>query len=117
MKPQRRRLVLEIVATDATFERRRLRDREAWVGKCLHCNRKLLVSLEGDTEATIEHCLPQNHGGGNELTNLALACAPCNQRKGSRHDLKKPDDPRAREVIESLLARRRERWREPGDEA
>ena len=104
--------MLDIVATDATFERKLLRGHEAWVGKCLHCNRKLVVTLAGDTDATIEHCLPQNHGGGNELTNLALACEPCNQQKGYRHDFKKPNDPRAREVIASLLAKRRERWRE-----
>jgi 5-methylcytosine-specific restriction endonuclease McrA len=112
VKPQRRRLVLGVVATDSTYERAEVRGRLSWVGKCLHCNRKLVVSLDGDTTATIEHCIPQNHGGGNDLENLALACENCNRQKGYRHDLKKPSDPRAREVIDALKARRMERWRE-----
>ena len=117
MSKARDRLVLEIVGTDSTFEKREVRGETAWVGRCLHCNRKLVVALDGRTAATIEHCVPQNHGGTDELDNLALACAPCNRQKGFRHDFKKPDDPRAREVIDALLARRRARWRTGHDGA
>ena len=116
MKPGKRRTILAIVATDRTFRVRAVRGGEAWVGKCLHCNSRLVVGLDGEplSSATIEHVVPRNHGGGDELENLALACDACNRQKGYRHDNKHPDEPRAREVIEALRARRLERWREPG---
>ena len=31
----------------------------------------------------IEHVIAIKHGGGNELSNLALACPQCNNHKGS----------------------------------
>lgn len=35
-------------------------------------------------ELTFDHVVPRCRGGGSEWNNLALACAPCNGRKGSR---------------------------------
>jgi 5-methylcytosine-specific restriction endonuclease McrA len=52
------------------------------------------------------------HGGTDEFENLALACAHCNRKKGRRHDRRRADDPRAREVIAYLQGRRHQRWRE-----
>jgi hypothetical protein len=49
------------------------------------------------------------------LSNLGLACARCNQGKGSRHDKHYHRDERVRELVARLLARRRERWRDPND--
>jgi 5-methylcytosine-specific restriction endonuclease McrA len=34
----------------------------------------------------IDHAVPREHGGGDELANLALACPHCNQHKRLRHD-------------------------------
>lgn len=116
MSRSREKRVLQVVATDATFERRTVRGAECWVGRCLHCNRKLVVGLDGRTTATIEHCVPRNHGGTDEPRNLALACEPCNRQKGWRHDHRRSDHPRTREVIDALVERRLERWREPGEE-
>jgi 5-methylcytosine-specific restriction endonuclease McrA len=117
MSTAKRRRILGIIATDTTFERGEHSGREAWVGKCLHCNAHLWVALDGEpiSRATIEHILPQTAGGTDALTNLGLACARCNQGK-SRHDVKYRRDARARELVERLLARRRERWREPDAE-
>ncbi|WP_164002903.1 HNH endonuclease [Pyxidicoccus caerfyrddinensis] len=117
MSTAKRRRILGIIATDSTFERTEHRGREAWLGKCLHCNAHLMVGLDGEpiSRATIEHILPQTAGGTDVLTNLGLACARCNQGK-SRHDVKYHRDARARELVERLLARRRERWREPDGE-
>jgi 5-methylcytosine-specific restriction endonuclease McrA len=114
MSTAKRRRILGIIATDRTFERTEHRGREAWLGKCLHCNGHLLVGLDGEpiSRATIEHIVPQTAGGTDVLTNLALACARCNQGK-SRHDVKYHRDARARELVERLMARRRERWRDP----
>ncbi len=109
----RQRRVLEIVATDDTFELVSHRGGPAWAGKCIHCNRQLLVSEGGVLlgTASIEHIVPRAHGGGDELANLALACQACNGEKGIRHDHRRRDDPKLVAMIETLQRRRRERWR------
>ncbi len=112
------RLMLAIVRTDRTFERVTHRGGEAWQGKCLHCNAHLLVALDGRplSKATVEHIVPQSAGGTDDLGNLGLACARCNHQKGVTHDKKGLGDPRAAQVVEKLLARRAQRWREPVEE-
>jgi hypothetical protein len=50
---------------------------EKWGRKCAYCG-KSDVSLE------IEHIRPKSSGGTNRIGNLALACRPCNERKGAR---------------------------------
>ena len=117
MSTSKRRRILDIVATDATFERTDYRGREVWLGKCLHCNTFLAISLDGEpiSRATIEHIIPRVHGGTDALENLGLACARCNQGKGSRHDRHFDRDPRVRQLVDRLLERRRERWRDPDD--
>jgi 5-methylcytosine-specific restriction endonuclease McrA len=114
--------VLKIVATDNTFKSTKLptdplanRDGSArmWVGNCIHCCTKLVVYDDGSTSATIEHITPTAAGGSDEdLFNLALACARCNNEKGIRHDARRLDA-RAKEVIENLKTRRLQRWRAP----
>lgn len=102
-------------ATDSTFERARLADREVLVGKCIHCNRKLSLELDGApvTHATLEHIVPRTHGGTDELDNLAIACFRCNSGKGHRLDWRRTDDPTLQRVIGTLQARQRERRRKP----
>lgn len=109
------RRILEIVATDRTFEPVEYVGRPAWAGKCIHCNRTLVVSADGNllASATVEHIVPRGHGGTDDLANLALACAGCNGEKGMRHDHRRRDDPKLVAMIERLQRRRRERWREP----
>ena len=108
-------MVLDIVATDTSFARAQHRGNEVWLGKCLHCNRRLMVSLEGELleNATIEHIEPRTHGGSEDLENLALACARCNAQKGFRHDLKGASDPKRQEVVDTLRRKRGKRWRPP----
>jgi 5-methylcytosine-specific restriction endonuclease McrA len=107
--------VLAIVATDRTFARQVVRGVEHWVGKCIFCNSHLVVGLDGSLPAgvTVEHIAPRHHGGTDDLLNLALACVRCNNEKGIRHDRRAAGDPRARAVVEKLLARRRQRYRDP----
>ena len=113
MSASKRRRVLGIIATDSTFERTDFRGREVWLGKCLHCNAHLMVDLNGEpiSRATIEHIIPRVHGGTDALENLGLACARCNQGKGSRHDPRYLKDERAQQLVARLQQRRRERWR------
>ena len=109
----RHRRVLEIIATDKTFECVEYAGRPAWAGKCIHCNRQVLVSEQGVLlgTATIEHIVPRTHGGTDEVENLAVACARCNREKGVRHDHRHRKDPKLAEIVERLQRRRRERWR------
>jgi len=113
--PRRRQLVLAIIATDSTWQKVSRRGSTAWQGSCIHCRRRLLVDLTGEPigDATIEHILPRCHGGGDELENVALACGRCNHQKGYRLDDRSADDPVLRRVIDTLRARRRQRWRPP----
>lgn len=109
------RTLLAIVATDRTFERVVQRGREVWSGKCIHCNRRLAIGLDGTpiSRATIEHIVPRNHGGDDAIENLAIACAGCNHEKGRRHDKRRSDDPELRTIVERLQRRRMKRWRAP----
>lgn len=109
----RKALVLAIVATDATFEKRSVRGEECWVGKCIHCNARIAVELDGSTLGTIEHIAPRTHGGTDDVDNLALACKRCNSEKGVRHDPKSKDDPKRLALVAALQAKRRERTRAP----
>ncbi len=109
------RRVLQIVLTDSTFERVEHRGREGWLGKCIHCNGRLFVALDGTpvSRATIEHIRPRSDGGTDALENLALSCERCNHQKGRTHDKRAGQDPASRALIERLLEKRRQRWREP----
>ena len=50
---------------------------EKWGRKCAYC------SVE-HVPLQIEHILAKTRGGSNRLSNLTLACGPCNQAKGAR---------------------------------
>ncbi|TBR58070.1 HNH endonuclease [Westiellopsis prolifica IICB1] len=61
---------------------------EKWGRKCAYCGGE-------NTPLEIEHIHPKSKGGSNRVSNLTLACSPCNQAKGNR-DIKdflaqKPD--------------------------
>ncbi len=45
--------------------------------RCAYCQTK-------DAPLEIEHIVPRSRGGSNRISNLTLACPPCNQRKGNR---------------------------------
>lgn len=99
---------------DSTFARTVVRGEPAWVGKCIHCNARLVIGLDdqSDGAATIEHIVPRTHGGDDDLRNLAIACPRCNALKGKRLDHRRREDPILTQVIETLRARRLARWRE-----
>jgi 5-methylcytosine-specific restriction endonuclease McrA len=50
---------------------------EKFSRKCCYCG-KTDIPLE------IEHITPKSRGGSNRVSNLCLACHPCNQRKGNQ---------------------------------
>ena len=65
MNPQQKRWKrVQLVCRDGSF--------------CCYCGCFLLPS-----ERTIEHYVPKSKGGSNSLSNLKLACKPCNQARGN----------------------------------
>ena len=61
---------------------------QKWNRKCAYCDAK-------DIPLQVEHISPRANGGTNRVSNLCLACEPCNKAKGT-HDLqvflaKKPE--------------------------
>ena len=110
---RRRRALLRVAATDRTFQSKELNGEPILEGKCIHCQKKLALASDGTplNGATLEHIVPKNHGGTDDLENLAIACARCNAEKGLRHDHKRSNDPKLRAMIERLQARRQERLR------
>lgn len=68
---------------------------EKWGRKCAYCN-------DTDVPLEIEHIQPKSKGGSNRVSNLAISCRDCNQKKGSqsveRFLAKKPD------VLKRVLA-------------
>lgn len=50
---------------------------EKWGRKCAYCDKQNLP-------LQAEHIHPKANGGSNRVSNLTLACQPCNQKKGAR---------------------------------
>jgi 5-methylcytosine-specific restriction endonuclease McrA len=50
---------------------------EKWEHRCAYCGKT-------DVPLQIEHILARSNGGTDRVSNLALACEPCNQSKGNR---------------------------------
>ena len=118
MSGRTRRLLLAAAQSDSSFERVRDREAEYLVGKCIHCQSRVSVPLDPrePAHATLEHIVPRAHGGTDELENLAVACRRCNQGKGKRLDHRPSNDPKLRQVIDMLQARRSARLRLPPSE-
>ena len=50
---------------------------EKWGRTCAYCGTT-------DVPLQVEHIHPKSRGGSDRVSNLTLACAPCNRRKGNR---------------------------------
>ncbi|WP_036488234.1 RNA-guided endonuclease IscB [Myxosarcina sp. GI1] len=82
---------------------------EKWSRTCAYCDAKN-VPLE------VEHIVPKSRGGSNRVSNLTLACVPCNQAKSNR-DIKdfladKPD--LLSKILKQVLAPLKVRNAPPG---
>jgi len=47
---------------------------EKWHRQCAYCGKK-------DVSMEIEHIIPKSKGGSDRISNLTLACRPCNEKK------------------------------------
>lgn len=50
---------------------------EKWGRRCAYCG-------AADKPLEVEHLVPRSRGGSNRVSNLTLACKPCNQTKGNQ---------------------------------
>ena len=50
---------------------------EKWARRCAYCGAK-------DVPLQVEHIQPRAKGGSNRVSNLCLACKPCNDKKGTQ---------------------------------
>jgi 5-methylcytosine-specific restriction endonuclease McrA len=104
-------LLNQVAATDPTFQR----EEGDWVGKCLICGGPLRFDAQTGEGATIEHILPRNLGGGNDMHNLGVAHWRCNGEKGRRWDppaRRRRNQDRYGELVARLRAERARRWRD-----
>jgi HNH endonuclease len=74
--------------------RRLVRDRAG--DECEYCG--LAQSDAPFAPFQCEHVIPRQHGGSDDPSNLALACAQCNSHKGSNLS---EIDPESRQVVDS----------------
>ena len=74
-------------------------------GVCEHCRYQEEFN---SGRFAVDHVHPRVKGGTEDLTNLALACRGCNERKQDATDAPDP----AMEQIVSLFNPRRDRWQD-----
>jgi len=86
---------------------------EKWGRNCVYCGKK-------DIPLEIEHIKPKSLGGTNRISNLALACRKCNEKKGSceiedflskKPDLLKRIKNQAKQPLKDAAAVNSTRWR------
>lgn len=51
--------------------------------ECHYCGKTCNKRNEDPLRATKDHIVPRYFGGGNEFSNLVLACASCNSKRGN----------------------------------
>jgi hypothetical protein len=73
-------------------------------GRCEYCRLPDWIELAGPFH--LEHILARQHGGSDELANLAWACSRCNRHKGTNLSGVDPDG----NQIVPLFHARREVW-------
>jgi len=69
------------------------------------------VTTEGKLigKATLEHIIPKNKGGVDDLDNLSLACNSCNNMKGRTVDKLSVNHPKFVKMVDMLLERKSKR--------
>jgi hypothetical protein len=77
-----------------------------WGRRCAYCGAT-------DTPLQIEHIVPRARGGSHRISNLTLACEPCNQQKGTKtaEECGHPDiQAQARRPLKDAAAVNTTRW-------
>ena len=106
----RLRRYVNVPRRGARWSRKAVLQRDQYT--CGYCGVKLGDKVRGrlvnHQHFTVDHILPISRGGKNSWSNTVCACAPCNQKKGSRlpHELNmklrwEPKTPRTTYLIAS----------------
>lgn len=66
-------------------------------GVCVWCREHVPFEI-----ATLEHILPRSKGGTDALSNLTMACCPCNRARGDR--ISGPDPERVNQLRANAIA-------------
>lgn len=80
---------------------------DKWGRACVYCGAT-------DVPLEVEHIIPKSRGGSNRISNLTLACEPCNLKKGKRtaEELGHPDrQAQARKPLRDAAFMNATRWR------
>ncbi len=88
----------------------------SWVGKCLICGGPLRFGAATGEGADVEHIVPRSLGGSHGLRNLGVTHPRCNSEEGRNWDggrRRRRDPERYQRMVERLLAKRAQQWREP----
>jgi hypothetical protein len=80
--------------------------RERALNRCEYC--RLRQESGASIRFHIEHVRPRQHGGSNDLDNLALACPNCNWNKGPNMSAVDP----VTDLVLPLFSPRRDVWRD-----
>ena len=75
----RRRIKRQKEQKDNTLNAERIKDLLKSRQNCLYCGRTLQ-----DSQKAIDHMMPLAKGGEHSITNLAISCKPCNNRKAAK---------------------------------
>ena len=93
----------QLPVQEVKFNRENLFERDSY--RCQYCGDSF---EEGDLN--MDHVIPRDRGGRTSWENIVTSCIPCNSRKANRlphqanmHLIKKPERPRWRPFISSLI--------------
>ena len=62
------------------YTRTRLAEAQNW--RCCWCGQGVIPEPNKKNSATIEHIIPKSQGGSDDMSNLAVACSSCNNKRG-----------------------------------
>mgnify|MGYP001596001954 FL=1 len=63
-------------------KKKRLLFNKLKIKQCCFCKKTLTFRT-----STLEHVIPKSQGGTNEIKNLKISCAPCNNARGTKNFL------------------------------
>lgn len=93
----------QVPVHEVKFNRENLFDRDNY--QCQYCGNQM-----EPTQLNMDHVIPRDQGGKTSWENIVTACIQCNSRKANRlphqaqmHLIKKPERPRWRPFISSLI--------------
>lgn len=93
----------QVPSHEVKFSRENLFERDHY--KCQYCGKQMEESL-----LNMDHVIPRDQGGKTSWENIVTACIQCNSKKANRlphqanmHLIKKPERPRWRPFVSSLI--------------